>query len=116
MAEWPRLVGTELETVWPHFNPSSTIISAVEDELHAIIGCWAFVLVPHAEGLYIAPEHRGKGAVAKLLKSSMKQIAKSYGSKTIYTSSCDPNVARLLTHLRALKLPGDHYVVPVEEL
>lgn len=114
-AEWPRLVGTELESVWPYLSPQSATVFVVEED-GLIIGCWASILIPHAEGVWIAPSHRMKAAVAKLLTQAMRAHVLRLGARTMYTSSCTAVVTRLLRHLKAVKLPGDHFIVSVEEL
>lgn len=113
--EWYRLDGTELETVWPHFSADTTKVFVVEDN-GVIVGCWAVVLVPHAEGVWIASEHRGKGRIAKLLMGAMKAHVEAIGARAVYTASDSTLVEKLLRHLKAVKLPGDHFVFPVEEL
>jgi hypothetical protein len=54
-AEWSRLVGTELENVWPHLDPDRSVVIVVEDE-GQIIGCWSAFDVLHAEGIWIADD------------------------------------------------------------
>lgn len=114
-ADYARLNGTELETVWPNLNPHTAQVVVVEDDDGAILGCWAGFPLWHSEGVYIAPDHRGKAGVARMLLDMMKHVALENGYRSIVTASQDPTVDRLLEHLDATRLPGTHYVFPVAE-
>lgn len=106
-AEWPRLAGTELETVWPQLPRDAAVVLVVEDG-DAIIACWALITVRHVEGVWIAPEHRGRASVARRLLSGMRELT---GGGAVFTAALTPEVEALLEGLRAEKLPGEHYVL-----
>lgn len=108
-AEWDRLNGTELEAAWRYFDPHTTQVLVVEED-GQIVGCWAGVLVFHAEGVYVAPAHRGRIAVARHLLTGMRALAAEAGFRSIVTASVSPDVDQLLTTLGADLLPGRHYV------
>ncbi len=112
-AEWYRLQGTELETVWPVWQPDAATVLVVE-EAGQIVGCWAFFSVVHAEGVWIAPAHRGRGGVTRALVRGMREFARTRGVRAIVTGCLSPLVARLLAHWHAVKLPGDLYVFSPE--
>ena len=112
--EWPRLVGTELEAVWPHLQPAWARVLVVEDE-GQIVGCWAALLMVHAEGVYIAPDHQKRGAVARHLWRGMRQmIQQSWQASRVLTASRSPEVSALLEAHGALKLDVESYVLPME--
>lgn len=113
VAEWPaKLAGTELEAVWPHLDPLRAIVLAVEDG-DRLVACWALFAQWHVEGLWIAPEHRGKGGVARRLWRLLKQTAARLGIRTVATAACSDEIRTLLAHAGAAQLPGDHYVLTV---
>lgn len=112
--EWPRLKGTEAETVWPYLNPERASVIVVESE-GVIVGCHVLLYVLHAECLWIAPAHRGTGGVARRLWFAVKRAVLSTGATALVTAACDDTVRGLLAHVGATKLPGDQYSVPVQE-
>lgn len=112
--EWPRLVGTELETVWPLLDPATTRIVVVE-RTGAIVGCHALFIALHAEGLWLAPAERGRSSVAGRLWKAVQANVRAMGSRGFLTAAVDDTVRGLLAHVGATQLPGDHYAVPVKE-
>lgn len=111
-AEWPRLVGTELEGVWPHLDPTRGEIIVVEWE-GEIVACWAKLQVIHLEGLWIAPAQRLRTSVARRLWQAMRQAVQSDGATTAVTSAIDPTVRGLIEHVGGVQLPGEHFVMRV---
>ena len=77
--EWDKLKGTELETLAPYLNPEHTRIIVVENEVGQIVGCWSLLQFTHAEGLWIAPEHRnGSGVFRRLIIQLRKEIGRAH--------------------------------------
>lgn len=113
LEEWGRLVGTELETVYPHLDTQRARIVVVEDEGGVIVGCWALYPLVHAEGVWIAPAHRGKAGVARQLYRGMVQTARRMEVQTVLTAAIDEHVEDLLAHLKAQQLPGKHFVLTI---
>jgi N-acetylglutamate synthase-like GNAT family acetyltransferase len=111
VAEWPRLAGTEAETVWPTLDPTASIV--VVERGGAIVGCHILMRVWHVECLWIAPGSRGKGSVARRLWRAVQQTARTLGAGAVWTTAIDDRVRGLLAHVGATKLEGDHYIVPV---
>lgn len=111
--EWARLTGTELETVYPHLSPSRADVLVIEEH-GQIVACWALLKVYHVEGVWIAPEHRKRGSVALRLLEGMRRLCRSLGVSQVVTSALSEDVQRLIVHLRGVRLPGDHYVIPME--
>lgn len=111
--EWPRLRGTEAETLWPYLNPARASVIVVEDD-GIIVGCHVLMYVLHAECLWIAPEHRGKSSVGRRLWRAVQNAVKSVGVDSLVTGACDDTVRGLLAHVGATKIPCDQYVVPIQ--
>lgn len=108
--EWPRLMGTEAEAMWPHLDSRRSTVIVVEDA-GAIVGTWTLLRVLHAECLWIAPSHRGKASVARRLWAELQNIVRGMGEHTVATSAVSDDVRAMLEHVNALKLTGDHYVM-----
>ena len=108
--EWPALVGTELEAVWPHL-PADAQVIVIEDQ-GAIVGCWALFHQLHAEGVWVHPAHRGKTTVARRLLMGLRATARRLGVRSVATAATTDDVRRMLATL-GVQLPGDHYVIPV---
>lgn len=111
-SEYRKLVGTELETLVPHF-PNGTQVIAVETPDGTLVGCWALLPVYHAEGVWIHPDYRRGGRVGLRLLEGLRTLCRRLGVRTVATASVSDNVDRLIRHLHALELPGRHFVFKV---
>ena len=111
--EWPRLAGTEAEAVWPSLDPEQARVIVVEHE-GRIVGTWTALRMVHMECVWIAPEYRGSFGVAKRLLRGMRSVAGGWGAKAVLTAALTDQVRALIDSLGGSKLPGDHYVMPVE--
>lgn len=109
--EFGRLVGTELEAVAPILPPAATVL--VVEDAGQIVGCWALFPVWHAEGLWIAPAHRGKGGVARRLLAGLRTAAHAQGARAVATAATDERVESMLDRLGAVALPGVHFSMGV---
>ena len=114
LADWPRLTGTELESVWPILDPARAQIIVVADG-DQIVACWALIDVAHVEGLWIAPTHRKRGKVLTRLIAAARAAARARGIRAVGTTACSAEVRGLLDHYGAVRVPGDSYVFPVEQ-
>lgn len=115
--EWYRLEGTgaEAEKVIPHLDPRTTNIEVVEKD-NKVVGSWLLFPVYHAECVWIHPDHRNNGVVAKRLVVGMHRMARELGVKNIVTAATDDKIKQLiLNHLDGRKLPGEFFVFPVGE-
>jgi len=111
--EWPKLTGTEAECVWPTLDPSRTSIVVVERN-GVIVGCHVLMWMLHAECLWIHPDARGRTSVPRRLWAGVQHVALSrWGVSALITAAIDDRVRRLLAHVGATRLPGEHYVVPL---
>lgn len=110
--EWPRLAGTEAESVWPYLDPSRSWVVVVEDD-GEIVGCHVLAYVLHAECLWVHPDHRGKASVARRLWATVRKIAQAVGAPTLATAARNETVRELLEHIGAIHLDGEHYSIPL---
>jgi hypothetical protein len=108
--EWARLAGTELETVWPHLPDTARVI-VVENEAGAIVGCWALFTSVHAEGVWIAPEHRKGSVVARRLLVGMKRQLEDMDATAFMTGAVSDDVRHIIQALGGTALPGEQYVI-----
>lgn len=113
-SEWHKLRGTEAEAVIGRLAPADGRVLVIEDE-GRIIGTWVFFKVVHAECVWIAPEHRGQGTVARRLLTGMLRIMRSFGAKAFFTASVTEDVDALIGRLGGSRVPGTHWMVPVQE-
>lgn len=112
--EWPRLVGTEVETALAALDPKTTSIIVVERD-GVIVGCHVLLYLLHAECLWIHPDLRGKGTVAGRLWAGVQRFAALSGVHAFLTAATDDRVKSLIAHVGGVPLPGEHFVVPVQE-
>lgn len=111
--EWYRLAHTDLGQSVAYVLPEKTTIMVVE-EGDEIIGCWAVLTIPHAEGLWIHPRYRGKASVARRLWTHLRQTVAAMGFTRVQTGACDSVIAALLERHGAMKLEMDSYILPVK--
>ncbi len=110
--EWPRLAGTEAETIWPQLTSAARVVVVEQDG--QIIGCHLLQPVLHAECLWVHPDHRGRSSVARRLWRAVQQAVRDeFGVTWFATDACSDDVRALLAHVGAVKLESDHYMVPV---
>lgn len=109
-SDWGLLADTELGPIVPQLDPARTQMLVVEDA-GQIVGCWALMTVLHAEGVWIAPAHQGRGSVARRLLRGMRQLL---AGRPVMTSALDDRVRGILAGLRAVPVPGDHFMVSLE--
>lgn len=108
--EWHRLARTELEQVWPVLDPLQAHIVVVEQGAQ-IVACWAAIRYVHVEGVWVHPDHRGKGRAAGHLVRQMRSLTSAMGAKAVWTAALTDQVRRLIAHFGGVKLPGEHYVM-----
>ena len=113
--EWSSLVGTDLESYWPHLNRERHAICVVEDA-GRIVGHVVIMQTVTAEFLWIAEDHRGKASVFRRLRDIMVREATCLGTPTVLMSAMSKQMNGILAGLGADRLPGDHYVLNVREL
>ena len=116
--ELSRLVdiqnGTDETIPWDRLGPSAKVV--VVERKGEIVGCHALVPVLHAECLWVHPDYRGKAAVPRRLWNALRTTAREeFGVRSFATTALSKDIRRLLEHVQATKLDGDHYMVSVEE-
>ena len=106
--EWHKLDGRDLSRVLALLNPANTQIVVVENEAGAIVGCWASVLILHAEGVWIAPEYRTRTSVARRLWRRMRDLVLASGARAVVTAADSPQITTLLDRQGAQPLPQEY--------
>lgn len=111
--EWSRLAGTDLGSVLPQCSSDTTLVLVVEDG-DRIVGCWAALTVIHAEGVWIAPEHRGKSSVARRLWAGMRKMLHGKVS-AVLTGAADESIRALIEGHGGVPVPP-LYRLPLENV
>jgi hypothetical protein len=112
-SEYPKLAGTEAETIWPLLTEAAQVLVVERGE--QIVGCWVLMPVLHAECLWIAPEARRSGAVGRRLWTAMRAAVTGAGSHAVMTAAVSDEVRALLDKVGATRVPGDHFIMPFQE-
>lgn len=113
-AEYPRLtasgspIGGILDTL-----PAGSRVLVVEDEQGTIVGSWAAIPYLHVEGVWVAPQSRKRGAVARRLLQGMAETVADMGHAAVWTSVAanDAETKALIEGLRGIPMPGEHFAV-----
>ena len=108
--EWHKLDGTEPGLAYKHFDETATNVMVVERD-DVIVGTWCLMPYYHAECVWISEKHRGNPVVVKRLLVGIRQMANEVGVNSVITSAVDEETIKLLNHLEAEKLPGEHFVI-----
>ena len=108
--EYSRLVGTYLEPLKDAL-PLDADVVVVEDSKGVIVGAWSAFTMTHLEGIFIAPEYRKQGSVARRLLSGMREVLQARGTHRVLTAAESDDVEALIVRLGGQKLPGAHFVV-----
>lgn len=110
--EWPRLAGTEAESVWPHVKPDTARVLVVEDD-GQIVATLMLLTVLHAECLWVKSSHRRSAGFA--LMRGMRSEAADLGASHVVGASRTPAVSKLIRHVGGKPIPAEFFVVPMEE-
>lgn len=110
--EYYRLEGTELEAVRSTL-PAAAQVLVVEDD-GRIVACWSLMPVWHVEGVWIAPEQRGRLGVVRRLVAGMFGLARSLGAGAVLTAAMTPEVEDLCRRLGGVEIPGKHFSLCVD--
>jgi len=111
-AEYSKLADTEVGALWPHLTAQTRVV-VVEDH-GQIVGCHVLQAVLHAECLWIHPAHRGKTSVARRLWTAVQhEVRDHFQASGFATAAINEDVARLLRHVDAQPIPGQHYMVRI---
>ena len=111
--EWPLVAASGLPALLAWCPPDSASVVAVEQG-GQIVGCCAVLHLPHLEGVWIAPAHRGKAAVMRRLVAATFTEARR-GCGWAFAGAASDAMHRVLRHLRGRALPLSLYVIPVGE-
>lgn len=112
--EWPKLAGTDLQAIWPRLNSAEAHVIVVEQG-PTIVAHWLVLPVYHVECLWIHPDHQKRASVARRLWIGMRRLLADLGRSRVMTAAVSDDVRGLLAHVGAEPVPGDHYMLTVEE-
>lgn len=73
--EWARLQAEQHAPSMPFVDPGGMEVIVVENEVGDVVACLSVLTVTHLEGLWIAPEHRGRGGVLRALLRAGGELA-----------------------------------------
>lgn len=110
--EWPRLAGTTTEAATA-LDPKVCRIIVIENGAGEIVGSWALFCQWHAEAMWIAPGHRGRGVVFRKLAGAMRQLAQAFGARAVWACTDEPDVMEMARKSGAVVMPGQHFMVPL---
>lgn len=110
--EWDRLETTDLGPLVPML-PADFRIFVVELD-GQIVGHWGLFPAVHCEGVWVHPDHRGSGAVARHLLAAMRPAVEAAGHGGAWTGAQSPDVGALLERLHARRVPYDTYFWPCD--
>src|SRR5215831_217275 len=105
-AEWPRLSDSPLGALVAAQPAGAVLPIVTEDAGGAIVGTIGLVPLLHAEGLWIDPAHRGKGAAFRSFLRAMQMARARYGVQGVVIST---RLERTATRLGARPLPPTFY-------
>jgi hypothetical protein len=112
-AEWDRLEGTELDGLADRLSGDRAVVIVVEDSDGRIVGCWAAIWALHIEGLWVAPDHRGKAAVLRRLVHSLNTETAQAGISAVVAGVRDERMRDIASTALGKPLPGQLVVIPV---
>lgn len=112
-ALWHRLPA-ETEIPWDRLDPARNQVLVTEHD-GAITGCVVLMQVAHAEFLWIAPGYRGRVSVGRRLLERVQREARRLSAPTLVMAALSKTMNGILCGLGAERLPGDHYVLPLQE-
>lgn len=110
--EWPRLAGTDLESVWPHLDPTTARIVVVERQ-GRIIGAVSVLRQVVLECLWVAPEWRARSTVGGHVLRLALQVAKHWGVRMAFTLPATDGLMAQAVRCGGVRIPRV-VVLPVE--
>lgn len=112
-AEWPRLRGTLLESVWPRLDPASAFIRVVEDG-DRIVGHAVLFAAWHLEAAWMAPGYARRIGVGRRLLTGVRADLKARGIREVVMMARSAVGRRLCQKLgKAVHMTCDHFAVSV---
>lgn len=103
-AEWER-VPEHLREPMRHMDPKLVRLVVVE-ELGDIIGCVVLAHTVIADGVWIAPPHRGRASVARRLLAGTRIVAETeFHGDGLVGHGSTPEMVTILKKMGAVELP-----------
>lgn len=113
VAEWSRLAGTLLETVWPTLNRAEDLVVVVEDD-GVIVSAFTLVRAWHLEGVWIAPERRKSLSVTRRVWQAIRAAVQTVHASEVLMMTVDAESRRLALRIgEATHLDCDHFAVRI---
>ena len=112
--EWPRLAGTEADTVWHRLDPVNTRVVVVERD-GQIVGTWLALRAVHVECLWIDHAHRHVSGISRRLLMAMRRVVQDWGASAVLTHALTNEVRGLIQHAGGTEVPGREYIIPLTE-
>ena len=112
--DWGLLEPYPLYRLLPFANPEFARVFVVVNDDGAIIGVQGVLSWLHAEGLFVAPEHRGKAAVARLLRHAVLECLGD--AQGVMTGADTPEMEGILRKMGAIELPMRPFYLPLKPL
>jgi hypothetical protein len=105
-SEWSKVADKfiDLDKVSGHAH--MTIL--VEEDGQDVVGCWAFAMVAHADGLWIREDHRKKGVVLRRLWRAMKDVAHAHFVTHVLSFVKSDEMTDLMESMKASKVPTEY--------
>lgn len=110
--EWPRLAQTGCSLVPMQSAAHRGGVVVVEQDGEPVGTCLVLTAV-HADGLWVAPAHRGKSGVLRQLMRGIAEAARAFDVSAVLVSATNPDVAAAIA-ARGEALPGRLVLWPVE--
>ena len=109
--EWGKLNAASLDlagTVRP-----DCVAPVVVERDGEIVAAVLVLRIPHFEGLWIKPEHRGNAGVFRALIRLAYAVARQWSKGWVYAGATDDRMSGILPRLRGKKVEMDTWIVPV---
>lgn len=94
--EWPRLEGTLLWPAAKFFDPDSIVMVVEQDG--EIVGCAAYYLQWHLDGVWMKPS-ASKIAVGRRLWQMVRSVAQLAGIQSVWAMAMSPRSDKLVQSL-----------------
>jgi GNAT superfamily N-acetyltransferase len=113
--EWERLEAESLPPTFPYSDDVAVVV--VEDDSGRIVGTLTAVTIVHLEGMWIDPEHRGKGGVARALVRQATAVARHRGDRWVLggMANGDERMERILARLGGVRIPATFWALGIGE-
>lgn len=110
--EWSRLTLEQVPSVLPCIRPEEMEVIVVEDG-DRIVACVSVMRMTHLDGVWVAPEYRGNAGVGRRLLRGMRESAERWCESFLAAGASNEHAENLIEKMGGIRMPMDHYVIPV---